>query len=141
MSHLKEFDLLKHVPALRDDLQDNVALTLRGRKQFYLLPPGSVVAVQLVSSKFDRWAKLSVLGVDAPAQRIEAHGLAAPQVMDMDPGDALHVPRGWWNEVVNLETSVLLSGFFGSRRRTWGCWLQMGALQLAHNAGLWLRGH
>lgn len=172
VGHLKEFDLLKHFPALRNDLApsalfppgsvvshqawigpahartglhhdllDNVALTLRGRKRFYLLPPGSVEALRGVSRKFDRWARLSVLGVDALAQRLEAQGLAAPRVVDMEPGDALYVPHGWWHEVVNLEASVLLSGFFGSRQRVWGCWLQTGAWQLAHDAGLWRRGH
>jgi lysine-specific demethylase 8 len=172
VGHLKEFDLLKHFPALgkdvepgallppgsvashqawigpahartglHHDLLDNVAVTLRGKKRFCLLPPGSVEAAGMVSKKFDRWARLSMLGVDDLVRMADQVAVPAPQVVDLDPGDALYIPHGWWHEVVNLEASVLLSGFFGTRRRTWGYWLQTGALQCAHNAGLWRPGH
>lgn len=126
---------------LHYDLLDNVALTIRGRKRFYLLPPGSVQQMRLASSKYDRWARLSLIGIDQLMATHGALGAAAVKVVDLDPGDALYVPQGWWHEVVNLEASVLLSGFFGTRWRTWGVWLQTGAWQLAHNAGIWRRGH
>ena len=83
---------------------------------------------------------LSVLP-DAPRTIVLTPEAGALQVVDLAPGDALYVPHGWWHEVVNLEASVLLSGFFGSRGRTWSRWLSTGAQQLAHNAGLWKRGN
>lgn len=125
---------------LHHDLLDNLAFTIRGRKRFYLAPPGTVESLRLVSKKFDRWAKLSQVGVDELMATSCAKATDAVQVIDLAPGDALFVPRGWWHEVVNLEASILLSGFFGSRARTWAVWAQTGAMQLVHEAGLWRRG-
>jgi hypothetical protein len=125
---------------LHHDLLDNLAFTIRGRKRFYLAPPGTVESMRLVSRKFDRWAKLSQLGIDELMAASCAVTAGLVQVIDLAPGDALFVPRGWWHEVVNLEASILLSGFFGSRARTWAVWAQTGATQLLHNAGLWRRG-
>jgi len=169
--HLKEFDLLRHFPALRRDVDlaplfpphavvssqawigpahartglhhdvlDNLAFTVRGRKRFYLAPPGAVESRRLVSGKFDRWAKLSQVGIDELMATSPATANDSVRVIDLAPGDALFVPRGWWHEVVNLEASILLSGFFGSRTRTWAAWARTGAMQLAHDAGLWRRG-
>ncbi len=125
---------------LHHDLLDNLAFTIRGRKRFHLAPPGTVESLRLVSKKFDRWAKLSQVGVDELMATPCAKVTNAVQVIDLAPGDALFVPRGWWHEVVNLEASILLSGFFGSRARTWAVWAQTGAMQLVHEAGLWRRG-
>ncbi len=125
---------------LHHDLLDNVAVTVRGRKRFYLLPPGSIEGLGLVSSKFDRWARLAKTGVDALMATPNALPANAVQVVDLAPGDALYVPHGWWHEVVNLEASVLLSGFFGSKRRAWAYWLATGAQQAAHNMDLWRSG-
>lgn len=169
--NLKEFDLLKEFPALLNDLRltalfpagavfanqawigpahartglhfdllDNVALTLIGRKRFYLMPPGSVEDHQ-VSEKYDRWARLSRIGLQEILQEGGQAAASALRVVDLGPGDALFVPSGWWHEVVNLEPSVLLSGFFGTRRQVWAAWLKTGALHALHQAGLWRRGH
>ncbi len=169
--NLKEFDLLKQFPSLLNDLRlldlfpagavfanqawigpagartglhfdllDNIALTLVGRKRFYLMPPGSVKAHQ-VSGKYDRWARLCRIGVDQILQEAGQAADSLVRVVDLCPGDALYVPHGWWHEVVNLEPSVLLSGFFGKRRHVWTAWLKTGAIHAAHRAGMWKHGH
>lgn len=162
--YLKEFDLLKALPALRQDLRpaelwprrgivssstwvgpaqartglhhdllDNLALLVTGSKRFYLAPPGSVEQAGAVSDKHDRWAVLAGLGIHELATRLR--GRHALYRVDLAPGDALYVPRGWWHEVVNLQASILLSGFFGSTPRVLGLWAWTGAKQLLHRAG------
>lgn len=170
--YLKEFDLLQALPALRQDLRpaelwprrgivssstwvgparartglhrdllDNLALLVTGSKRFYLAPPGSVEQAGAVSGKHDRWAVLARLGIHELAPHLRgAHTLYR---VDLAPGDALYVPRGWWHEVVNLQASILLSGFFGSTPRVLGLWAWTGAVQglhgVAHACG-WRRG-
>ena len=168
--YLKEFDLLKALPVLRQDLRpgelwprrgivssstwvgpaqartglhhdllDNLAMLVTGAKRFYLAPPGSVEQAGAVSDKHDRWAVLARLGIDELATRLR--GRHTLYRVDLAPGDALYVPHGWWHEVVNLQASILLSGFFGSSPRVLGLWAWTGAKQLLHQAGGWRRGH
>jgi len=167
--HLKEFDLLATFAHLRQDLRpellfprsavvassawigparartglhcdrlDNVAMLVAGRKRFHLAPPHALRVPGDLSDKHDRWATLARIPFRELAARGE--GPAALQAVDLLPGDALYVPAGWWHEVVNLEASILLSGFFGSRRHVIGQWARTGLVQAAHAAGLWRRG-
>jgi hypothetical protein len=168
--HLKEFDLLARFPHLRRVLRpellfprasivassawigpahartglhcdrlDNIAMLVGGRKRFFLAPPRALRCPDDLSEKYDRWATLACLSFQELAAR---GGDAGPlRAVDLLPGDALYVPAGWWHEVVNLEASILLSGFFGNRGHVVRQWLLTGAVQAAHVAGLWRRGH
>ncbi len=163
IGHLKEFDLLKEFPSLRSDLDtqallptscyvsrsawigpkgahtgmhfdllNNFAVLLRGTKRFYLARPGVVEAQGSLSSKYDRWARLADTGIkDLATSDLPSGSLF---FADLHPGDAIHVPRGWWHEVVNLQSSIFLSGFYGRKSRVAGLWLLTGARQLIHNA-------
>lgn len=168
--HLKEFDLLAQFPHLRRDLRpevlfprrsivassawigparartglhcdrlDNIAMLVAGRKRFYLAPPDALQSPDDISGKYDRWATLARLSFHELAARGEDTG--ALQAVDLLPGDALYVPAGWWHEVVNLEASILLSGFFGSPGYVIRQWIRTGAVHAAHVAGLWRNGH
>jgi len=162
-AHLKEFDLLREFPALRKDVDthallpprryvsssawigpraahtglhydylDNLAVLLRGAKRFYLARPGVVESQGALSSKYDRWARLAGVGI----QGLTARKLpqASLFVADLHPGDAIFIPKGWWHEVVNLDNSILLSGFYGPMPRVTALWLWTGARQLIHDA-------
>ncbi|MFI8067936.1 cupin-like domain-containing protein [Streptomyces sp. NPDC086033] len=168
-SYLKEFDLLRAVPALRDDLcpdelfprravtsssawigptgartglhhdlLDNVAVQLVGRKRFRLLPPGSVQRVGGRSPRYDKWARLSRLTADEVTEQAAHRAAGGPDVLtvDLDPGDVLHVPAGWWHEVVNLSPGVLLSGFHGFQPAVGLLWMRESARHAAHRLGV-----
>lgn len=168
--YLKEFNLLGAFPTLRADVRpqelfppgalhdaqtwigpaeartglhhdylDNLAVQLVGRKRFYLLRPGAVERLGAVAAKHDRWAALASLNADAVVDRGVVAGDA--WVVDLEPGDVLYVPARWWHEVVNHTPSVLLSGFFGTRTTVYAQWAWRQAVQGAHLAGLWRRGH
>lgn len=162
IGYLKEFDLLKEIPSLRQDVEqdawfppgnivsssawigpqgahtglhydllDNLAVLTRGVKRFYLARPGTVEHLGALSKKYDRWAKLASVGMRDLAQSdVPADALFA---VDLYPGDAIYVPHGWWHEVVNLQASIFLSGFFGSKARVVGLWVATGAVQLMHD--------
>lgn len=160
--HLKEFDLLKELPELAGDapavslfppghlvsssawigprsahtglhydLIDNLAVLVRGAKRFYLARPGTVEAAQARSRKYDRWARLAAVGLRDLVDRPQAAG--ALFCADLGPGDAIYVPRGWWHEVVNLQASIFLSGFFGSTLRLRPLWMATGVRQFFHD--------
>lgn len=161
--YLKEFDLLRELPLLKADVRpdglfprhrivsssawigpagahtglhhdylDNLAVLLRGRKRFFLARPGTVEAQRAVSRKFDRWARLSSTSISELASRGLAPG--SLYAVDLAPGDALYLPRGWWHEVVNAEASIFLSGFFGSYPRVLCTWAVTGLRQIVHDA-------
>lgn len=163
--YLKEFDLLAALPALRSDLRpaevfpprtvrsssawigpsgartglhfdvlDNVAVQIIGRKRFFLARPGVVERLGGVASKFDKWARLAAI----PASELSSRGAASDDlfVVDLEPGDVLRVPGGWWHEVVNLTAGVLLSGFHGSPVVATAAWLRESSRERMHRLGL-----
>lgn len=166
--YLKEFELLRQMPLLRGDVRpdelffrhhivsssawigpagahtglhrdylDNLAVLLRGRKRFFLARPGTIESLGGVSRKFDRWACLSRIGIAELVDRGLARG--SMYVVDLEPGDALYVPHGWWHEVVNQQPSIFLSGFFGSYPKVIGKWLSTGLRQALHDASTLIR--
>lgn len=168
--YLKEFDLLARFPQLRADLRqqelfpartirsssawigpagartglhhdllDNIAVQVIGRKRFFLARPGTVERAGGLSAKYDKWARLSSIRAAELAELGDADQDLF--VVDLNPGDVLQIPAGWWHEVVNLSSGVLLSGFFGPSRHVLGIWAQETSRQVAHRLGLVGRDH
>lgn len=168
--YLKEFDLLKTFPELASDLRreqlfppgaikssstwigpahartglhydllDNFAVLIAGKKRFYLARPGAVEQAGLLSPKYDAWARLSLVGVE----ELATHNTTGDDffVVDLEPGDMLYVPAGWWHEVVNLSASMLLSGFFGDRTQVLSRWARVRVRDALHRSGLLARGN
>lgn len=169
--YLKEFDLLRTLPALRNDLgyeellprgavssvqswigprqavtglhrdyPDNVAVQIMGRKRFRLVRPGVVEQLGAVSAKYDAWAVLATASADevALAWQSRRHGLTQDCfTVDLEPGDVLYIPAGWWHEVTNLTHSVSFGGFHGSLPRSVAYHAWVGTRQWLHRLG-WL---
>ena len=112
-----------------------------GAFAFGIVATVHLVEERLISplTKHDRWAALASLNADAVVDRGVVAGDA--WVVALEPGDVLYVPARWWHEVVNHTPSVLLSGFFGTRTTVYAQWVWRQAVQGAHLAGLWRRGH
>lgn len=168
--YLKEFDLLKKFPELRTDLRqellfprgavssssvwigpagartglhydllDNFAITVLGTKRFFLARPGTVENAGALSGKYDAWARLSRVGV---AELAADHATADDFfVVDLEPGDMLYVPAGWWHEVANLSASMLLSGFFATKTVAVSKWARVSARDVLHRCGMLSRGN
>lgn len=124
------------------DLLDNVLTQVRGRKRVVCVSPDYTHAMY-VSDKFDLYAVLSE--VDGFAPDLERHprfaeARAAEQVFDLEPGDALYIPRHWWHRAESLSASISLAGFMGSRWDTLRL-APYGLLQWLHRVGLYKAGH
>jgi Cupin-like domain len=167
--YLKEFDLLRAAPALRADLRheallprrcmsamrswigpaggatglhrdflDNIAVQVMGRKRWRLARPGAVERAGAVSPKYDAWAVLSSRSVE----QLLHGGVSAQDLYEVEtgPGDVLHVPAGWWHEVLNLSPSVLFGGFHGPVVPVLARWAWVGVRNARHRWGSLGRG-
>ncbi len=164
--YLKEFDLLEAVPQLKGDLKpnelfptkakvavqswigpagartglhhdylDNLAVEIVGKKRFYLIRPGVVERLGVVSSKYDSWATLAQ---STAAELAEGDGKPGDYFfVDLEPGDVLHVPAGWWHEVTNLTPCLLFGGFYGTKTAVNSRWAWVMVRDLLHRMG-WL---
>lgn len=168
--YLKEFDLLQQFPhlqadvlpneifpphtlrscstwigpanartGLHHDFLDNLAVQLLGHKRFYLVRPGVVEQLGAVSHKYDQWARLATASVEVLRQQ---HSSPSDfWVVDLHPGDILFVPAKWWHEVVNVSSSMLLSGFFANKHRMHRVWLHAQLRKGLHRMRLLGRQH
>jgi hypothetical protein len=106
-----------------NDNADNIACVVAGRRRFTLFPPEQLVnlyigpmehtpsgrAISLASLEepdFDRFPKL-------------AEALKHAQSAEMEPGDALFIPRYWWHHVQSLSAfNVLINYWWGNSTPT-----------------------
>jgi hypothetical protein len=98
--------------ALHQDLQDNAVLMLDGNKSFYLQPPHRVTDAMSVTP-FLRSGSNSNSGEDGGSIRI-----------DLNPGDLLYLPAGWWHRTQCLPCNGTVSiNFFMS-----ACFASLGVV-------------
>lgn len=89
------------------DMSNNIAVTLVGRRRFTLFPPDQ--AANLYPGPLDLTPAGQVVStVDFDAPDLERHpgfaeALAAAEVAEMEPGDALIYPALWWHQVEALD--------------------------------------
>jgi hypothetical protein len=89
------------------DMSNNIAVTLVGRRRFTLFPPDQ--AANLYPGPFDLTPAgqvVSMVDFDAPDLARHpgfAEALAAAEVAEMEPGDALIYPALWWHQVEALD--------------------------------------
>ena len=124
---------------LHYDYLDNLAVQIVGRKRFYLVRAGTVERMHAVASKYDSWARLASCTAQELAANANANAEGDFFVVDLEPGDVLHVPAGWWHEVLNLTPSILFGGFHGPRTQVSARWAWVQSRDLLHRLG-WL-GH
>ncbi|WP_260598166.1 cupin-like domain-containing protein [Sphingomonas endolithica] len=89
------------------DMSNNIAVTLVGRRRFTLFPPDQVA--NLYPGPLDPTPAGQVVStVDFNAPDLARHprfaeALAAAEVAEMEPGDALIYPALWWHQVEALD--------------------------------------
>jgi len=161
VAYLKEFDLLKVAPWLRDDLHHRELMPPRtlSATRSWIGPAGARtglhydyldnLAVQILGIK--RWRFVRAGTVErmgavsekydpwAVLARTDATDLAARAApcrdffsVDAMPGDILHVPAGWWHEVENLTPTLMFGGFHGPVPNVLARMAWVGARNLRH---------
>ncbi len=97
------------VPAHFDESQ-NVACVVAGRRRFTLFPPEQVANLYVGPLDFaPTGAAMSLAPLAAPDfERFPRtrEALAAAQVADLGPGDAIFIPTLWWHHVESLDRNL-----------------------------------
>ncbi|MEG3164259.1 cupin-like domain-containing protein [Sphingomonas sp. PB2P19] len=97
----------KTIASAHYDMSNNIAVTLVGRRRFTLFPPDQIA--NLYPGPLDPTPAGQVVSmVDFDAPDLERHpgfaeALAAAEVAEMEPGDALIYPALWWHQVEALD--------------------------------------
>lgn len=98
------------------DLPDNLACVAAGRRRFTLFPPEQIGNLYVGPLDLTPAGQaISLVDLHAPdLARYPrfAQALAAAQVAELDPGDALFIPSLWWHHVESLDPMNLLVNYW-----------------------------
>ena len=103
------------------DASDNVACVAAGRRRFILFPPEQVS--NLYVGPFDltpAGVPVSTVPLDAPdLERYPRYreALAAAQIAELEPGDAIYIPYMWWHGVQSLDPFNVLVNYWWNEDR------------------------
>lgn len=89
---------------IHNDRDHNLACVLAGRRRFALFPPEQVA--NLYIGPLDNPPPLSLVDPEAPdLERFPRfrRALAAASVAELEPGDALFMPKHWWHHVTSRD--------------------------------------
>ena len=102
-------------PAHIDEL-DNLACVVAGHRRFTLFPPEQVHNLYIGPLDFTpAGAPVSLVSLKAPDfERFPRFrdALAAAQVADLEPGDALFIPAVWWHHVESFDVVNILVNYW-----------------------------
>jgi hypothetical protein len=97
------------VSGLHFDLADNLHAQVSGRKRFTLVDPRQSACVY-PNSFFDGVPNGCRVDVERPDHaRFPRLRDAELLVAELEPGDAIYVPRGWWHHVRTLELGIAVN--------------------------------
>ena len=102
-------------PAHIDEL-DNLACVMSGRRRFTLFPPEQVRNLYIGPLDFTpAGAPVSMVSLKSPdfgRHPRFREALAASQVADLAPGDALFIPAVWWHHVESFDVVNVLVNYW-----------------------------
>jgi hypothetical protein len=102
------------------DESSNIACVVAGRRRFTLLPPDQLPNLYLGPLDFAP-TPTPISRVDFRAPDLErfprfAQALAAAQVFELEPGDAIYMPPLWWHHVESLAPLNVLVNYWWRER-------------------------
>lgn len=109
--------------AAHNDFPDNLAVCAVGRRRFTLFPPDQFRNLYL--GPIDNTpAGRAVSMVDFHAPDFAAYprfhdALRHAQVVELEPGDAVHIPSMWWHHVEGLEPFNVLVNYWWRETPRW----------------------
>jgi hypothetical protein len=110
------------VPA-HQDLPDNLACVVAGRRRFILFPPQQLSNLYIGPLDFNPGGQaVSLVDFDAPDfDRFPrfAEALKHAQVAELAPGDAIFIPSMWWHYIRALEGFNVLVNYWWRQAPAW----------------------
>ena len=107
------------------DLYDNLACVVAGRRRFRLFPPEEVA--NLYPGPLRRTlagTPVSMASLDDPDLDLHprtVHAIASAQVAELEAGDVLYIPYGWWHQVSShAGLNVLINYWWNDTPPTFG---------------------
>ena len=105
------------------DLSNNIACVVAGRRRFTLFPPEQVANLYVGPLEFTLAGQpISMVRLEQPDfERFPRfrEALAAMQVADLEPGDALFVPYMWWHHVESRSSFNVLVNYWWDDTPQW----------------------
>ena len=106
------------------DLAHNIACVVGGRRRFTLFPPEQLPNLYVGPIEFTiSGPPISMVALSNPDfgrfPRFTA-ALAASQRAELEPGDALYIPYGWWHHVEALTPFNVLANYWWNEARQAG---------------------
>ncbi|CAK0858569.1 unnamed protein product [Prorocentrum cordatum] len=97
------------------DSYNNCLAQVQGSKRAVLLPPAAGPCLYAAESEGGVAAQGNVSSVDVEApdlERFPAYAGARSVSAELEPGDALFIPRGWWHQIRALSPSISVNFWF-----------------------------
>jgi len=98
------------------DLSQNIACVVCGRRRFTLFPPDQISNLYIGPFDFTpTGAPISMVSLEEPDfERYPrfSKALAAAEIAELEPGDALYIPYLWWHNVKSLESFNVLVNYW-----------------------------
>jgi hypothetical protein len=119
------------------DPYENLACVVGGRRRFTLIPPDQTGALYVGPLEVTpAGAPVSLVDFDNPD--LERHprfpeAMAAAEVADLEPGDAIYIPYLWWHHVRSLSPFNVLVNYWWNETPDVGSpfdWLMHGMLTI-----------
>ena len=102
--------------AAHQDVPDNIACVVAGRRRVTLFPPGQLRNLYIGPLDFNPAGQaISLVDFAAPdLQRFPrfAEAVRHAQVAELEPGDAVFIPSMWWHHVEGLEPFNVLVNYW-----------------------------
>ena len=98
------------------DLADNIAVVVAGKRRFTLFPPEQLANLY-IGPLHQTLAGVPVSIADIEAPDFErfprlAQALEAAEFVDLEPGDAVFIPYGWWHHVRSSGDIAMLVNYW-----------------------------
>lgn len=103
------------------DLNDNIAVVAAGRRRFTLFPPDQIGNLYVGPLDFTlSGPPVSMVNLNAPDHARHprfAEAEAAALGAELEPGDAIFIPYGWWHQVQSLTPFNILVNYWWNTDR------------------------
>jgi len=106
------------------DLSSNIACVVGGRRRFTLFPPDQIANLYVGPIEFTiSGPPISMVSLKSPdLVRFPrfAEALRHSRTAELEPGDALFIPYGWWHQVESLSPFNVLANYWWNDARQAG---------------------